>query len=131
MGKTECLTLQIIGAHTDAAGVVYHARFLEFFEASRWNWFHTYALPDRVHFLFENLAIVHVECEYLSPACFPDVLSVTAQPSRVTIRSFTFDYNVTRESVLVATGKSVHVLVDKYSKKAIELPGDVRALLEG
>lgn len=63
---------------TDAAGVVYYANYLRFFERARTEWLRTFGFEQNV--LASNLGVVfvvrRVEVDYLIPAKFNDYIVI-------------------------------------------------------
>ena len=74
--------VRVLYAHTDKAGVVYYANFLQFFEAGRTEYFRSlgksYSDFERQGIL---LTVVEVSCKYLAPAAY-DEESGSARTSR-------------------------------------------------
>ena len=77
---------------TDATGVVYHARYLQYFERARTEWLRARGLSQQelrsrhqVVFTLSNL-----EVDYLRPARLDDELVATAVLSQLRRVSFTF-----------------------------------------
>ena len=68
--------VRVLYAHTDKAGVVYYANYLQFFEAGRTEYFRSlgksYADFERQGIL---LTVVEASCKYLAPAAYDDELT--------------------------------------------------------
>src|SRR5690625_7219119 len=64
---------------TDAGGVVYHARYLAFFERARSDWLLAHGFPQAVMRARENRVFVvrRADVHFVSPARLEDELAVT------------------------------------------------------
>lgn len=84
-------------ADTDAAGVVYYANYLRWFEMARADWLDGFgtSLADyaRQDVLF---AVVRAEIDYHVPAVLGDEVEVTVRPRRCRRVRFTLEQNVER-----------------------------------
>ena len=62
---------------------------------------------------------VHAQSDYLAPLCVGDVIEITLQVTEIGTSSFTVSYKIARkcDACMVGKGKSVHVVVDKQTKK--------------
>ncbi|MFO7581387.1 tol-pal system-associated acyl-CoA thioesterase [Guyparkeria sp.] len=81
---------------TDAGGVVYHARYLNFCERARTEWLRARgceqdALRDDMNLLF---VVSRVSLEYRRPARFNDALNVTCEVERLRAASIDFTQRV-------------------------------------
>lgn len=67
---------------TDLAGIVYYANYLKFIERARTEWVRTLGV-DQVRLKIDNdivFAVRRLEANYVAPARFDDVLTVTTIP---------------------------------------------------
>lgn len=118
---------------TDMAGILYFAnqfRFvhdaLEDFAESEGMSFQT--MLGSAHFIF---VIRHVEADYLAPLQVGDRLKLHVRVADISTSSFTIAYEIYRhENELVGTAKTVHVTLDKKTRKKITIPADLRLILE-
>lgn len=83
---------------TDAAGLVYYGNYLRFMERARTEWlralgFEQNELRDEQGIVF---AVSRLEMEFLRPARFNDLLSVTVEPSRAGKASLDLSQRVLR-----------------------------------
>jgi len=104
--------------HTDCGGVVYYARYLDFFEEAR-----TECLAQKgvsVHDLASGgtfFVVAHQDIDYKCPAVYGDMLTVTAQISEVSRAKIIFFCEIkNQKGQLIAMGKTVMVCVDKSLK---------------
>ncbi len=118
-------------ADTDAAGVCYYANYLAFFEVARVELLRALGLPIREA---EARGLVfpcaNARVRYVRPARLDDLLTVTLWAAEVRRSSFTFDYEVTRDGELIATGQTRHAAVDPATLRPCRLPDWFRALFD-
>ena len=115
----------IAAGDTDLVGYVYHVNFFRFMEAARWAYLRDKlgagsALAD----IARRTMVRNASCEFLSPVCFGETLSLHVQPLRIGKSSYDFEFacyaNVARG--LVARGVSTQVYVDPVDHKSAPLP---------
>ena len=128
---THSVDIRVYYEDTDLAGIVYYANYLKFIERARTEWVRGLgidqaALKAEAGIVF---AVRRVEADYLRPAVFDDVLTVTTVPVSVTAARIVLDQTVLRGGeVLVAAQVTLVALSE--SGRPVRLPGDVRALLQ-
>ena len=87
--------VRVLYAHTDKAGVVYYAKYFEFFEAGRTEYFRSlgrsYADFEQAGFL---LTVVEAACKYLAPAKYDDLLTIRTRLTQVRRTRVDFEYEV-------------------------------------
>ncbi len=119
----------------DAAGIVFFARFLTYAHEAMES-----ALGGLeggyVRLVMERrigMPAVHVECDFRAPLRFGDVARIATSATRIGNKSVTFRYEFTRakDGVSVATIEHVCAVTNLDAMRAIPVPDDVRALLEG
>lgn len=125
------MDLRIYYEDTDAAGVVYHANYLKYFERARTEYFRDRGL------LVADLAaagfvfpVVHMEIDFTAPARHDDLLQVATVPSRIRGSSFSMYQKLVRKcdgSLLVTA--EVTLACMGPALKACRIPVDVRRLL--
>lgn len=77
------------------------------------------------------LPIVHAESDYKVPLFVGDVIEIQITVEKVGQTSFTFAYKLLNaKKELVGTAQTVHVTVDKKTRKKIPLPADMRQKIE-
>ncbi len=115
-------TYRVIYGDTDAAGVVYNANYLRYFEIGRTEMMRAWALPYKA--IEELGCILPVTESYLrfkAPAAYDDLLTIAAslvEISKVTCR---FHYAITRlgedgRSTLLVKGFTSHACVNRQGK---------------
>lgn len=89
---------------TDAAGIVYYANYLKFFERCRTEWLRALGIDQRELAAQEQLQFVvrGLQCEYLRPASLDDELQIDARITRLRGASLEFAQQAVRGSELLA-----------------------------
>jgi acyl-CoA thioester hydrolase len=120
-------------AETDGMGVVYYGNYLTWFEVGRTDLLRqlgeTYReieQKEKIH-----LPVVEAHCRYHRPARYDDVIEIVTRASRPSRARLQFDYELSRaeDGVLLASGSTLHVAVDRDGKPC-RLPRRLRELLE-
>lgn len=112
---------------TDLGGVVYYANYLKFLERARSEWLRHLGvsqtrLLERQRLLF---AIVSVEVQYLKPARFEDLLTVTVELERLRRASMSFRQAIFRADEggeLLCTATVTAACLDADSMRPKPLP---------
>jgi len=119
-------------AETDAAGGAHHGEYLTYFEVARVEALRGLGVPVAE---FETrgvmMPVVEARVKYLRPARLDDLIEVSVRLDRVGPASFAFEYEVTRDGLLLATGWTRIAVIDRETGRALTLPAWVRELLGG
>lgn len=105
---------------TDAGGVVYHARYLAFFERARSDWLLKHGFPQAVMRERENRVFVvrRADVHYVSPARLEDELAVTIAIEDLSAAALVFSQHMHRraDERLLATARieAVCVTADRF-----------------
>jgi acyl-CoA thioester hydrolase len=105
-------------AETDQMGVVYHANYLVWMEIGRvelvrsrgFNYKHLEQLEGLA------LAVIEVNCRYLSPARYDEEIIIQTEVTAATSRTIEFGYELRRagpDGGVVATGSTRHMWVNR------------------
>jgi acyl-CoA thioester hydrolase len=91
--------IRIYWEDTDAGGVVYHARYLHFFERARTEWLRAAGIGQQHLKANENVVfVVHaMELRFNAPARLDDLLAATVQPLERRSASFVVAQTLRRE----------------------------------
>ncbi|MBO0924332.1 acyl-CoA thioesterase [Cellulomonas sp. zg-ZUI199] len=75
---------------------------------------------------------VSSSCEFRAPASFPEPLAVGLRAGRVGTTSITWELGILRadEPEPIATGRFVHVFVDRDSRRPAPVPEAIRTAIE-
>ena len=107
---------------TDRMGVVYHSNYLVWFEIGRTELFRKIGIsyPD-----LENkgyfLVVTEANCKYKAPATYDDEVEILTQLAELKNSTLTFNYEVRKESALIANGTTRHAFIDTNGK-VIRIP---------
>lgn len=133
------IPVRIYYEDTDAAGVVYYANYLKFFERCRTEWMRAVGHDQSDLAREEGIAFVvrAVSCEYLKPAHLDDALSVGLEVEKLGRAQVVFRQHVRRPSETaldgweeLVTGTVQIVCVNIEKMKSAPIPDFLRAKLE-
>lgn len=133
------IPVRIYYEDTDAAGVVYYANYLKFFERCRTEWLR--AVGHDQSDLAREAGIAFVvraaSCEYLKPARLDDTLTVGLEVEKLGRAQVVFRQHVRRPSATaldgweeLVTGTVQIVCVDIEKMKSTPIPAFLRTKLE-
>jgi len=118
---------------TDMAGILYFGNQFRFVHDA-WE-----DLAESEGFSFDKVllkedflfVIVHVEADYLASLKVGDSLEVQVTLENIGTTSFTLAYSILKSDKTVAgRAKTVHVTIDRQSRKKISVPSKLREILE-
>ena len=127
---THEMMLRVYYEDTDLAGIVYYANYLKYIERGRSEWVRSLGIDQTVLKRDTGLvfAVRRVEADYLIPARFDDVLTVTTSPARIGGAKIIVDQSVMRgEEVLFTARVTLAVLTSEG--RAGRLPAEYRQRL--
>jgi acyl-CoA thioester hydrolase len=105
-------------AETDQMGMVYYANYLIWMEVGRSDFCRrcgfSYSDLEREEQAF--LTVVEANCRYLAPARYDDEVLVETELTRVKNRIIEFTYRIRSGPMLLAKGRTVHVVIGTDGK---------------
>ena len=112
---------------TDAGGVVFHGRYLEFMERARTELinaagFDLARLADEQRLMF---LVFHIAATYHQPAKLNDMLSVTAEVAKMGRASMVFRQYVERGAARLVEADVTLALVDRDRMRPARFPADL------
>ena len=121
---------------TDMAGIVHFSNLFRYMEAAETDFLRSRGLSVTWLENGERLGFPRVAaaCDYLAPAKFGDVLSVTVTVEKLGTKSVTWKHEFSRDGVPVAVGRITAVFCRATGGHGIEslpMPPAIRAVLEG
>ena len=128
-------TCRVLYGDTDAAGVVYYANYLRYFEKGRTEYMREQVLTYKE---IEDLGLILpvIECysRYKAPAVYDDLLTIETSLAELKNVSCRFNYRIYRNETdnsrtLLAKGHTVHASVNREGKLT-RLPANVLEKLE-
>lgn len=113
---------------TDAGGVVYHARYLHFFERARTEYLRTLDFSQQVLLNERNLVFVvkSMAIDYRFPARLDDLLSVETEVSELKGATILFTQWLKRDELILCTATVKVACVDLGKMKPMALPVEVK-----
>lgn len=131
-GPTHRHTLRVYYEDTDLAGIVYYANYLKFIERGRSEFVRACGVDQGAVKAEQGIvfAVRRVEADYLSPARFDDLLTVTTTLVEMKGASLVMDQAVLRGDHTLFSARVVLVCLNDAGR-AQRLPDDVRAALAG
>jgi len=110
-------------------GVVHHSNFVRYLELARVRWMDEHHRSYRSYVAEGfHFATTHVAVDYHGPARFDDELEIATWLERARGASLAMAYEVRGDAGRLASGRSVHALVDE-SGRPRRLPPAERAAL--
>ncbi len=125
-------TLRVRYAETDQMGVAYHSNHLIWFEVGRVELMRSRGVPYKQMETEDDchIFVAEVQCRYVAPARYDDVLRVRTRIAEAGSRFVQFAYEIARaeDGQLLATGYTKHVICGKDGRPK-SLPEKYRGLL--
>lgn len=113
---------------TDAGGVVYHARYLHFFERARTEYLrslhfsqHALLQEQQIAFVVKSLGI-----DYCVPAKLDDFLTVETKVTALKGATILFEQRLMRDTVMLSKATVKVACVDLGKMKPVALPQEVK-----
>lgn len=115
----------------DQQGVVFNAWYLVWFDEAFTAWMrHVGVAYDALIARGVDVQNVHAELDYRAGVRWGDEARVEVHVARVGTKSFTLGYTVLREEETCVEGAIVYATVAADYSGAVEIPVDLRAILE-
>ncbi|MCL2020593.1 MAG: tol-pal system-associated acyl-CoA thioesterase [Betaproteobacteria bacterium] len=116
---------------TDAAGVVYYASYLRFFERCRTEWLRAIGQGQQALLDSHGLVFVvrHVRLDYLAPGRLDDLLSIELSVEKLGRAQVVFRQRARREDCILVDGTVQIACVDLVKMKSAPIPDWLRAKL--
>jgi acyl-CoA thioester hydrolase len=114
MSDSHTISIRVRYTEVDGMGYLHHSRFLQYFEMGRIEFLRaagfSYAELERQGVFF---VVAKVEVRYKAPARYDDELMLTTRVVRKTHVRFDHEYELRRESTLLAEGSTTIACVDR------------------
>jgi acyl-CoA thioester hydrolase len=109
---------------TDAGGIVYHSRYLNYMERCRTQSFYHKGInyAQLIHSNEGHFVIKHIDINYLKPAYLGDELIVTADVVKQTGASITCDQQILKDGVVISKATVLLVFIDPKSGLPKRIP---------
>lgn len=127
----EC-SFRVYYEDTDAGGVVYHARYLHFFERARTEYLRHLGFEQRELLKKLQLAFVvkTMDIDYHAPAQLDNIIQVQTDIKDIKGASILFEQTMWREQECLVTAVVKVATVNLNKMKVVALPKDIRSALE-
>ena len=126
------LPVRIYYQDTDAGGVVFHSRYVDFMERARTEWLRAIGFSNqglmRDHQVF--FVVRSLEITYYKPAVLDDLLEIGVELESMGRSLMVFKQDVLRGSERLASGKVGLVCAATDTFKPVSVPAPIRAKLE-
>ena len=115
-------TIRVLYGDTDAAGVVYYANYLRYFEKGRTEYMRDLVLTYReIEDLGLLLPVIECYSRYKAPAAYDDLLTIETSLAELKNVSCRFNYRIYKSDTensrtLLAKGHTVHASVNRDGK---------------
>ena len=124
-------TIRVRYPDTDQMGVVYHGRYLEYFETGRTEMLRDLGLPYST--LEETgvlLPVLEVSLAMRRPARYDELLTVVSTMAELPGARMRIAYEILREGELLATGATVHAFTTADTMRPIRPPNAFMEIIE-
>ncbi|WP_308665776.1 tol-pal system-associated acyl-CoA thioesterase [uncultured Aggregatibacter sp.] len=116
---------------TDAGGVVYHARYLHFFERARTEYLRTFNFSQQ-ELLVENkgaFVVKSMNIDYCFPAKLDDLLQIETLVTEIKGASIIFSQIIKRNELTLCRATVKVAYVDLGKMKPVAIPSQIKATL--
>lgn len=122
------LPVRVYYQDTDAGGVVYHSRYLDFMERSRYEWLRSlgYGSREFVTRLQAVFVVRSIAIQYLKPALLDDLLQVTLRVLELGRSRVLLEQQVLRGEERMVQARVEAVCVNAESFKPVSIPAEIR-----
>ena len=131
--KPFVLQVRVYVEDTDMGGVVYHARYLHYFERARTEWLRARGVGQKRLREDEGLIFVvtDMNIRFVKPARMDDVLKVSADVTDIGRARFRFGQDIVREEdgAVIATADVGAALLDADNYKPVRMPAWIKTEL--
>jgi len=116
------VTYRVIYGDTDAAGVVYNANYLRYFEIGRTEMMRAWALPySAIEELGCVLPVTESYLRFKAPAAYDDLITIATSLVEVSKLTCRFHYAISRDQegqrpMLLVKGFTVHACINRQGK---------------
>lgn len=115
----------------DVKGHVNNARYVEYLQWGRWEWFEERGLTnERLTELGVVLVVVNLNLDFRKECKSGEKLSVKTTVEKVGVKSFTMSQVVNRDKAVVLEGTVTMVSIDPTTRKSRTLPEPIKSALE-
>jgi len=111
------ITFRVRYAETDRMGLLHHVSYLVYFEMGRTELLRQRGVSYRdVEDSGHLLVVIDVQCKFLRPAYYDDLLTLRTTVSRVTYVKIVHTYQLYRDGELLAEGQTTLACIDREGR---------------
>lgn len=123
------MNIRVYYEDTDAAGVVYHASYLKFFERARTEFFREHGLGVADLAAAGHIfPVVRMEINFKAPAKHDEMVRVSTKIHAITRSTITLSQKISRQNGVLLVDAQVMLACVNQQLKAHRLPDEVRNL---
>lgn len=116
---------------TDQMGVVYHGRYLEYFETGRTELLRDYGLPySSIEKEGILLPVLEAHIVLRRPARYDELLTVVSIMRELPTARLHIEYEIRRGDELLVTGSTVHAFATADGMRPVRPPREFMAVME-
>ena len=129
MSTQQTIPIRIYYEDTDAGGVVYHARYLHFFERARTEYFRSIGFTQQVLLREQQIAFVvkSLVIDYKFPAKLDDWLFVEMEIVAIKGATILFKQYLKRDTDVLSMADVKVACVDLNKMKPVAIPEELKA----
>ena len=123
---------RVLYADTDQMGITYYANYFKWFEAARTEYFRALGFPyTECEKKGIYLPVAEAHANYVAPSTYDDDITVRTSVVEIGNSTLRFEYQVmkTKTQILLATGHTVHVFVNK-AMKPCRVPAEIKEVVK-
>lgn len=125
-------SVEVAPRHLDVLGHVNNARYFEFFESGRTDWYQVGGLMDACYaagYANADTVVVNVNCDFLAECRLGERLTVMTWPKRMGTKSFAvFQRLMKANGAISAEAVVTSVVMDLDTRLAVRLPMELANL---
>lgn len=124
--------IKVRGYHLDIYQHVNNARYLEFLEEARWDFFEQFPLVEKIHGFNLAFVLVNININYRRPAFIQEVIEIRTNVASIGTKSAIIEQLMYLKGTdtLIADASVTFCVLDQASHKSVVIEGEVRELLE-
>jgi len=130
MIKSELL-YRVLYAHTDMMGVIYYAKYFEYFEAGRNDLLRNLDYP---YILLEEkgyaLPVIEAHCTFHKAGKYDQLLRIVTMMKDIPSVRLKLEYEIYNEENLLVSGCTIHSFVNNKTLKPVRPPEDFMILIK-
>ena len=120
------MPLRVRYAETDQMGIVHHANYLVWFEASRSEFCRVHGIDyKQMERDGMMLPLAEAHCQYVSPAFYEDEVIIKTWVISLKRSILRIGYEAWRGEDLLARGETVQVLVSSATRRPMRFPAEI------